>query len=126
MSKVVPPRQEAFEEDGFRYVRSQKLPDSLLAGASPVYQMRQQLKRFVPDADYVKDPVRSDDVFDVFKVPVSAFRKMEKGLQDEANSRVTRSDSGLKTAPGTTALDKITQDKQTLDQLAGELPVSID
>lgn len=128
MSKTVtvPARGSEEVSDGFHYIRSQKLPDSILAGSNPVYQARQQLKRFAPDATYVKDDEKSDEVFEVFKCPVDAFKKMEKGLQDEANARTLRSDLQLKTAPGTKMMDKTTMDRQTLDQLGAELPATND
>lgn len=128
MSKAttVPARGAQEEGDGFHYFRSQKLPDSLLAGSNPVYAARNQLKRFAPDADYVKDTEKSDEVFEVFKCPIEAYQKMDKGLQAEANSRTLRTDLKLKTAAGTEMLDKITTSRQTLDQLGAELPSTND
>lgn len=121
---VVPAREQPKAKDEFHYVKSQKLPDSILAGSNPMYQAKLQLQRFAPDASYERDAERSDEMFDVFKCPREAFLKMEKGLQAEANARTTRSDLSLKTAPGTEMLDKFTTSKQTLNELGAELPGS--
>lgn len=129
MSKAVtmPARSEEEKGDGYHYVPCQKLPDSMLAGHNPMYAARQQLQRFAgPDAVYERDPERSDEVFDVFRCKTSDFKKMEKGLQEEANGRTLRTDLQLKTAAGTKMVDKITTSKQTLDQLGSELPNTTD
>ena len=122
--KEVPPRRRKEPTDGFRYVREQKLPASMLGGANPMYAAKQQLQRFAPDASYELDKDRSDEMFNVYKVPVEAHDKMTKGLQDEANSRMARKMDGekMKTAAGTKLVDKTDIERSTLNELGLSLP----
>lgn len=125
--KEVPPRQPKEEQSEFVRKRVQKLPASFLAGYNPLYAMRNQLKRFAPGADYVKDGAAEDDgVFDHYLVPREAHEAMQAGLAKEGNDRVIRTDpSGVTSRTGSGLVapeDKITLETRTMDEMAQSLP----
>jgi hypothetical protein len=124
--KETPPRQKKEDTGGFKVVRVQRLPENTLQGYSPVYAMNEQLQKFAPGEKYEKVEEKSNEVFDFYRVPLSAWKKVEKGRQQEANERLVRTDLNLTTAPGTKRTDTVTEEPQTLDQFGSSLPTSVE